>query len=108
VGENVSHLLLELPSMARSLVSDGGFSPLAVTATTSSITLPGSREDTLPVTLWLRSAVLVHAGCGSPSSNDEKKRFVAPWAAGAPPASSIASANSATRRIPYLMSPPDC
>ena len=48
------------------------FLQLAVLASFgASMTLPGMRALTLPVTFWVRSAVLVHVGCGSPGSNEE-------------------------------------
>ena len=66
------------PSLSRSAVSAGGFSALAVIATTLSWMFPGIPGDELPVTpdIFLlpcesTSAVLSHVGAGSPLSNDE-------------------------------------
>jgi hypothetical protein len=76
---NTSHLLLASPSLRFSLTSPAAAnSPLAAISTTRSAMLPGIPPGSVPVmfaALGLpfgsSSGVLIHAGCGSPDSNDE-------------------------------------
>src|SRR3954452_12030014 len=84
-----SHLLLRLPSNARSLVSFGGFSALAETAAILSAMLPGRPVCALPVTPdcffpWASvSAVLVQSSARSPASKDDENSVVFATAGGA-------------------------
>ena len=92
VGSNTSHLLSSEPSTRFSLTSPpSSFSPLARTATTVSVTLPGMPSRAGPVTPEARSAVFVHVGWGSPASSDEEK-LVDAACAGAASATALTTA----------------
>ena len=78
--------------------SPSAFSPLARTATTASVTLPGMPG---PVTPEARSAVLVQAGWGSPASSDEEK-LVDAACAGATSATALTTATVIDLRTSLL------
>src|SRR3954451_2143528 len=97
VRVKTSHLVCGEPSMRFSLTSFGLFSPLARTATTFWVWLPGIPPDWVgpetPEDLPL-SGVLVHVGCGSPASKDEEKSPGPANAAGAQSRDSVTSATA--------------
>jgi hypothetical protein len=76
VGSKTSHFEKMSPSVKFSLTSPApAFSPLAVTSTTLSVTLPGMPVALGPVTpdALSPSTVSVQVSCGSPASKEDEK-----------------------------------